>query len=361
MSGKLGAISILLIILVSSMTLPASAQTPILDPQITVDCTNWQENGNLGPISWSLGKGYADCVITNDDSRKVRIEVTWSAEHMDVSAIDYGYNDVSNGQELELESNEEFGILFALFPEKMEPGEAPFEVQIVVTETEELNGWRECQNCEVHEFETEFDIGPWGYIKRGKLISSNIPGFSSGLTLDADSRSDLSDELICSEELLSHQSLSFSLELESSKGGRETMYGKFFFSLTLVNYDNIQDKILIEESAEVEFDANGEAISNATLNLNVSSDRIGDWYVKVKLSAFSFLESYPDISPNSILDRTVFIDSECLLDPSMVDPDTINPTKNDPDDLTAISMFSTFIVVGVAAIYVSYQRESLIQ
>lgn len=350
MYGKLGAISILLIILVSSLTLPASAQTPILDPEITLDC---QRLGNSGPIHWP-GGGWIHCVITNDDFRTVRIEVTWSASDSfrKVSGIDIGANDsnVSNGQELELESNDEFEIVFRLYVKKMEPGEAPFEVQIVATETEEINGWRDCQNCEVHESEIEFETGPWGIINRGKILSSNILGFPPGLTFQ---RGDTND-LICNEELLTNQSLSFSLELESSNAGRDSMFGKFIFTFTLTSPDNPNNAIY--EEAKIEFDVSGEAISNVTLNLNVPSNRSGDWYVNLNLRTYAYMGSYWEgLGADTLIDR------ECLLDPSMVDPDTINPTKNDPEDLSAISMLSTFIVIGVAAIYVSDQRESLIQ
>lgn len=349
--------------LVSSVLVPYSseAQAPGIEPQISVDCTNGQSWYSKGPISYSLGTGSADCIITNDDRRNIKFEVTWMAEKMDVvTSIMYQPDvEVQSGDEIELASDEELELWFTLFPEKMEPGDVSFEVEILVTATEEISGWRDCQNCEPRVFDTEFEIGPWGIIYGGLISKSNIPGIPTGTNLDLESRNTSEKDLICSENLLTQQSIEYSLFLDSSTGERDTLYAISSFELRFVNYDEREDWIYIEESFESTFDSRGIAEFNATLNLNIPENRTGDWYVEVFLYAMLFTNNTAYNELNQYHQKFDYVAASCLLNNSIRDPDFRQEFSGEVDELPALSFLSTFSVLLFSAMM--YARVHLHQ
>jgi hypothetical protein len=348
--------SIVFFCLVSSVIVPYSseAQAPGIEPQVSVDCKNIQSWHNQGPISYSLGSGAANCIITNEDQRNIKFEVTWMAEKMDViTTVMYQPDEeVQSGDEIELASGEEFELWLYLFPEKMEPGEVSFEVEILVTATEEISGWRDCQNCEPHVFDTEYEIGPWGIIHGGLISKSNIPGIPTGTNLDLESRNTLENGLICSEDLLTQQSIEYSLFLESSTGGRDKMVARSSFEMRFVNHEDRDDTISIEESFESEFDSRGIAEFNATLNLNIPENRTGVWHVEVFLSGDLYGYGRHGYDGD-------FLAVSCLLNNSILDPDSRQEFSEDVGDLPALSFLSTLTVLLMSAL--TYARVHLHQ
>ena len=357
MQGGNRVISIVLACLLTSFILPSfsQAQSPDFEPQITVECSNWNQDRNTGPISYSLGSGTTDCYITNDDQRRIKFEVSWMAEKMGVFTDTYNNGEISSGDEFELASGEEFAILFILFPEKMEPGEVSFDVEVVVTATQEVSGWRDCQNCEPHEFETEYEIGPWATINRGKISESNVPGIPTGTTLDDDTRITLENDLICSENILTEQNLDYTLFLESSNAGREYMYAESRIDILLHNY-NDDELIEIEQSFEGEFDENGQVTFSASLNLEAPEERSGEWYVRFMLSGFV---STNQTDLNRVLDGTTYIDTSCILDNSILDPDYEEELIQNAEEVSALSLLPTLTLLAIAAILHARNLEDI--
>ena len=66
---------------------------------------------------------------------------------------DNGDWDIENGDEIQIRSEDQIRAWLFVSVGKIEPTEDDFKLEIVVTESEEFNGWQECDDCELHEFE----------------------------------------------------------------------------------------------------------------------------------------------------------------------------------------------------------------
>ena len=90
-------------------------------------------------------------MFNNDESKNLKIKFSWTGIFKYASAFsDNGDWDIENGDEIQIRSGQSEPRLFVSIG-KIEPTEDDFKLEIVVTESEEFNGWQECDDCEPHE------------------------------------------------------------------------------------------------------------------------------------------------------------------------------------------------------------------
>ena len=309
-----------LIFLLLCPLLNSSAQIPSLDsnPQISVDC---ERIDDAEYISFSSGIGYIDCSITNEESKDLKIKFSFTG-NFEIYAYAYDSSneyDIENGDEILLKSDSYLESRFLLSVEKMEPTEEEFNLEIIVTESQEFNGWEECQDCEPHEFKTTYKIAPWAEIASVRLIESNIQGFPVGMTDNDES------EIECNEDLLSETSINVEFEVDASSGGRDSMYLDLWFQLHLFRYtsDGVPiDGDLKEVTNSMKVDFDGTTTINATLNLDAFENRSGnEWYIALWISGNIYLDQYQNMERDSIIESKGIWFDRCELNSSIIDPD----------------------------------------
>ena len=322
---KVKATTLISLILVTFFTTYASAQVPIpnANPQITVDCdrTDGREY-----ISYSLGSGWVQCSINNDESKNLKIKFSWTGS-VAITAFafsDSGDWDIENGDEIQIRSEDQINAWFIVRVGKIEPTEDDFKLEVVVTESEEFNGWQECDNCEPHEFETTYKIIPWAEITDVQLLQSNVPGLSAGLTKN-DSSEDIALE--CSEDILSENTISVEFVIDASAAGRKNMHIELELIIHLYQMDEYGvprdgDRKEITVSAPVNFEQ--PTIITTSANLDGSENRTGnDWRVSIWIGSGVYLDSYQNMPPNTVISDDGLWYSWCDLNNSVLDPDFI--------------------------------------
>ena len=311
------------LLLMTYFTTLSSAQVPPLsaDPQITVDC---DRTDSREYISYSSGGGSVDCSINNEESKNLKVKISWTGNFETTS---YAYNNddsfsIKNGDDILIKSDEQINAGFYIRVGKIEPSNEDFKLEIVVTESEEFNGWQECEDCESHEFETTYKIGPWAQITNAQLVESTIPGIPVGLFANGPAQ-DISLE--CTEDLLSETSINVEFEIDSSSAGRDSMYIDLWFELHLLSYTIHGvpiDGDLDETTNTMKMNLEGNTSIKASLNLDSFENRSEEqWYISLRIKGNIYLDQYENLEPDSIIESSYLWSYRCELNSSVMDPD----------------------------------------
>ena len=363
---KVKAALLISLILVSFFTTYSSAQVPIpnANPQITVDCERYD---NREYISYSIGSGWVKCSITNDESKNLKIKFSWTGifEIRASAFSDNGDWDIENGDEIQIRSEDQIRAWLFVSVGKIEPTEDDFKLEIVVTESEEFNGWQECDDCEPHEFETTYKIVPWAEFTDVQLLQSNVPGLSAGLTKN-DSSEDIALE--CSEDILTENSISVEFSTDASAAGRNNMHIELELIIHLYQMDEYGvprdgDRKEITISAPVNFEQ--PTVITTSANLDGSENRTGnDWRVSIWIGSKVYLDNYQNMPQNSVISDESLWYSWCELNNSVLDPDFIEPNggtggeKSGGDEkIPSINALFSLSAILMAALTRNHRRD----
>lgn len=338
------------LLLFSYFTTYTSAQVPIPsdEPQISVDCERVDSEEY---ISANRGAGGVHCSITNEESKRLKLEFTWTGE-FDIYAW-YEGGDIVSGAEIILGSDEIIKVRMLIRVEKIEPTELELNLEVVVTESEEFNGWQECQDCEAHDYETKYKTSPWAEITSSSVSESNIPGLPVGASYSDE------NDVICSEDLLSDLTVDIEIGMDASVKGRESMHYRLEFDISMYYMDSFgvpQDVKRNETISSIPI--NWEGITSITLdaNLDATGNRSDEnWRVSISLVSMIFLDNYEGIESNYIIDSRGIWWSWCDIDSTVEDPDVMETNKGES---SGKSLPSIGPIMSIATILLAAMRRS---
>jgi hypothetical protein len=334
------------LLLTTYFTSFSSAQVPSLnsEPQISVDCERVDSEEY---ISFNRESGNVDCSITNEESKRLKFEFTWTGEFN----IYAGYvgGDVDNGAEIILDSDESIKVMMLIRAEKIEPTELELNVEVVVTESEEFNGWQECQDCEPYEYETKYKTTPWAEITSSSVLESNVPGLPVGASYTDD------NDVICSEDLLSDLTVDIEIGMDASTKGRESMHYRLSFDVAMWTMDSFgvpQDVNRNKTNSSIPINWEGTTSIKLDANLDATGNRSDEnWRVSVGLVSQIFLDNYGGIESNYIIDSRSIWMSWCYIDSTVEDPDVmeINNGESPAKTLPSIGPIMSIVTILLAA------------
>ena len=334
------------LLLTTYFTSFSSAQVPSLnsEPQISVDCERVDSEEY---ISANRGNGHVHCYITNEESKRLKLEFTWTGD-FNIYAW-YGGNDLDSGAEIILDSDESIKVYFHLMVGKIEPTELEFNLEIVVTESEEFNGWQDCQDCEPHEYETKYKTSPWAEITSSSVLESNIPGLPVGASYSDE------NDVICSEDLLSDLTVDIEIGMDASTKGRESMHYRLMFYVGMYYMDSFgvpQDVKANETLSTIPINWDGTTSIRLDTNLDATGNRSDEnWRVSISLVTQIFLDDYGGIESNYIIDTRAIWWSWCYIDSTVEDPDVmeINNGESSAKTLPSIGPVMSIVTILLAA------------
>lgn len=342
--------SLLLLIAAIMFIAPMSdsaAQVPVLgaEPQISIDCVEYDSDEYL---SYNSGFSWIDCDVTNEESKRIKVEVQWTEDFkvMTLEGID-------NRDEITLESDATLELTMMISATKMEPGELDFRIEFTVTESEEFNGWQTCDDCETHEFEVTYKLSPWAEITNVEVTDSTVPGMPAG-----SSYSNNRGEPICSEKLLSDLTISVDADIDASQNGRDSMHFQLNFKMQIyylsdpgASEPEIFSEATTTESVPVDWQ-NTTTVS-LDFNLDASGNRSDEnWRVYIFLESSVYLDSYGRMKPNSVIDTQFIWVNSCQLPSSVEDIDAIaaDEIEDSSSFLPSTGVFTSLVAMLVAAV-----------
>jgi hypothetical protein len=323
------------------------AQVPGLsaEPQISIDCVEYDSDEYL---AYGSGFSWIDCDVTNEESKRIKVEVKWTEEFKVVTM-----EDIDNRDEVTLESDATFELTMLISATKMEPGELDFRIEFTVTESEEFNGWQTCDDCETHEFEVTYKLSPWAEITNVEVTDSTVPGMPAG-----SSYSNNRGEPICSEELLSDLTITVEADIDASQSNRDSMYFQLNFKMQIYFLSDpgayepeIFSEATTTESVPIDWQ------NTTTVSLDFNLDAVGNrseenWRVFIVLESSVYLDSYGRMKPNSVIDTKPIWSNGCQLPFSVEDPDAnaADEREDSSSSLPSTGVFTSLVAVLLAAV-----------